>query len=226
MAYNYLQGAVIAPDAPEDSLEAKVPYVDNGTARLDAQRYYGREFMAREWERLWTRVWQIAGVETDIPESGDYLVYTIRHEQILVVRQDDGSVRAFYNVCPHRGNRLVHNACGSAASFTCSFHSWNFGLDGTLGSITDEETFREEVLRPRPGLKEISCATLAGIVFFNMDPDCDPLEACIGLPAGYLEAYRIDKMHVVRHVVSEWGANWKTGVDAFYESYHLHAVHP
>lgn len=226
MAYNFKMDPVINPEAPEDSLERKQPYVDNGTARFDPDRYYSKSFMDAEWDHLWTHVWQIAGVESDIPEAGDYLVYTIRHEQIMVVRQEDGSVKAFYNVCPHRGNRLAHSDSGSVASFTCSFHSWRFCLNGDLDEITDEQTFREEVLRPRPRLKDVRCETLAGIIFVNMDPDAPPLADRIGLPPGYLEAYRLNEMNVVRHVVSEWGANWKTGVDAFYESYHLHAVHP
>ncbi len=226
MAYDYQQGTIINPDAPDDSLEAKVPYVDNGTQIADPKRYYSREFMTQEWRQLWTRTWQIAGVESDIPEPGDYLLYTIRHEQVLVVRQDDNSVKAFYNVCPHRGNRLVRNAQGSVPQFTCPFHSWQFAIDGSLGKVTDEDTFRPEVLCPRPHLKSVRCESLGGIVFVNLDPDAPPLRTRIGLPEGYLEAYRIDKMHVVRHVVSEWAANWKTGVDAFYESYHLHAVHP
>ncbi|MDJ0656412.1 MAG: aromatic ring-hydroxylating dioxygenase subunit alpha [Xanthomonadales bacterium] len=226
MNYHYLEGTVINPDAPEDSLESKVPYVDNGTERFDPRRYYCKDFMQQEWEHLWTRVWQIAGVESDIPEAGDYMVYRILRENILVVRQDDGTVRAFYNVCPHRGNRLVHNDRGSVAAFTCSFHSWRFGICGKLQSITDEETFRKEVVCHRPDMKEVRCETRAGIVFINLDPEAPPLEERIGLPEGYLENYHLDRMHVVRHVVSEWGANWKTGVDAFYETYHLHAVHP
>jgi phenylpropionate dioxygenase-like ring-hydroxylating dioxygenase large terminal subunit len=63
-------------------------------------------------------------------------------------------------------------------------------------------------------------------VFINLDNDAPPLKERLGLPEGYLEAYELDKMHCVRHTVSEWAANWKTGVDAFYETYHLHAVHP
>ena len=226
MAYDYRTGVVINPNAPDDSLEHKVPYVDNGTKRFDAERYYTADYMEREWEQLWTRVWQIAGVESDIPEAGDFWLYTIRNEQIVVVRQDDGSVKAFYNVCPHRGNRLVLSETGSVPAFTCSFHSWRFCLDGRLDQITDEETFRPEVVAHRPNLTEVRCETLGGIIFVNLDPEAPPLKDRIGLPEGYLEAYKIDEMKVVRHVVSEWGANWKTGVDAFYESYHLHAVHP
>jgi phenylpropionate dioxygenase-like ring-hydroxylating dioxygenase large terminal subunit len=73
----------------------------------------------------------------------------------------------------------------------------------------------------------VHCEVHAGIVFINMtEGEAPPLAEAIGLPEGYLEAYRIDRMKVVRHVRSEWGANWKVGVEAFYESYHLHAVHP
>jgi phenylpropionate dioxygenase-like ring-hydroxylating dioxygenase large terminal subunit len=95
-----------------------------------------------------------------------------------------------------------------------------------LRRITDESTFQPEVICHRPGLTPVACDTHAGIIFINMDEKPTPLMASLGLPEGYLEAYQIDKMKVVRHVRSEWGANWKVGVEAFYESYHLHAVHP
>ncbi|MEM7359332.1 MAG: aromatic ring-hydroxylating dioxygenase subunit alpha [Pseudomonadota bacterium] len=226
MAYDYKIGAVINPDAAPDSLESKVPYVDNGTERFDAERYYSRDFADQEWRDLWSKAWQIAGVESDIPEPGDFLIYTIKHEQIVVVRQEDESIRAFYNVCPHRGNRLALTYFGSVANFTCAFHSWQFHLNGELKQITDEDTFRPEVVCDRPGLSSVKCETLAGIIFISLDPEAPPLAERIGLPPGYLEAYKLNEMHVVRHVVSEWAANWKTGVDAFYESYHLHAVHP
>ena len=75
-------------------------------------------------------------------------------------------------------------------------------------------------------MKEAHCETYAGLIFINMDEIQPPLKSSLGLPEGYLEVYQLDKMHCVRHTVSEWAANWKTGVDAFYETYHLHAVHP
>jgi phenylpropionate dioxygenase-like ring-hydroxylating dioxygenase large terminal subunit len=135
-------------------------------------------------------------------------------------------VRAFYNVCAHRGNQVVHNDRGSVAQFTCSFHSWQYGLDGQCTRVTDSETFNPELLCKNPKLQPVHCETYAGLVFINMDENPPPLKERIGLPPGYLEAYQLDKMHCVRHVVSEWAANWKSGVDAFYETYHLHAVHP
>lgn len=223
---NVVETWLIDPRADADNLEAKQPFVDNGLDVYDPSRYYDAEFMHREWDQLWTRTWLIAGIETDIPEPGDYSVYRIRRESIVIVRQDDGSVKAFYNACPHRGNQIVLNDRGSVAQFTCAFHSWRYNLEGQCTHITDEETVNPALLRERPRLGSVRCEVHAGLVFINLDNDAPPLKERLGLPEGYLEAYELDKMHCVRHTVSEWAANWKTGVDAFYETYHLHAVHP
>ena len=212
--------------APADSLEAKQPDIDNGLDVPDPSRYYSREFMQLESERLWPRVWLLAGVASDIPEDGDYFLFEIGAEQILVVRQEDGSIRAFFNTCPHRGNRVCLNERGSAAGFACSFHGWRFDIDGMLEAITDEQTFDPKLIAHRPGLTEVRCDTLGGIVFINMDGKAPPLVDYLGLPPGYIEQYEVDRMHVVHHVRSAWAANWKIGVDAFYETYHLPHVHP
>ena len=217
--------AIINPDAPPESLEAKQPPVDNGAKRYGKEGYFSRDYMAREWEKIWTRSWLIAGVTSDIPNVGDFFVFDIGDESILVTRTGDG-VKAFYNVCSHRGSKLVWDERGNKNVFVCPFHSWSFHNSGELRRITDEDTFQAEVVAHRPGLTPVSCEIQAGIVFVNMDNDPPPLEEMIGLPAGYLEGYNIDSMRVVRHVRSEWGSNWKVGVEAFYESYHLHAVHP
>ncbi len=227
MAAKFEYTPPVNPDAPEDSLEHRSAHdVDLGTGRVDAERYYSREFMQKEWEQLWTRVWLIAGPRSDLEEPGDYFTFDVGRESIIVALGNDNQVRAFYNVCPHRGNRLVLNEQGCAERFTCAFHSWSFDLDGKCASITDEETFRPGVIEGRPNLKSVKVEEKAGLIFINMDENAPPLAERFGLPDGYLEGYQLDKMKVVRHVVSEWGANWKTGVDAFYEVYHLHAVHP
>ena len=218
--------AVINPGAPAESLESKQPEVDNGVAVAGKEGYFSREYMQREWDKLWTRSWLIAGIESDIQEVGDFFLFSIRDESIIVTRTEEG-IKAFYNVCSHRGARLVWDERGNRKVFVCPFHSWSFHNNGTLRRITDEEYFKPEVVAHRPGLKPVHCDTLAGIVFINMDDKPEqPLKEAIGLPEGYLEAYRISDMRVARHVRSEWGANWKVGVEAFYESYHLHAVHP
>lgn len=217
--------AIINEDAPAGSLEAKQPEIDNGVERALKKGYFSHEYMDLEWDRLWTRSWLIAGVSADLEKVGDYFLFNIRNESIIVTRTEEG-IRAFFNVCSHRGARLLGQERGCKHVFVCPFHSWSFHNNGTLRRITDEEYFKPEVIAHRPGLKSVACEEHAGIVFVSMDADPPPLQEAIGLPEGYLEAYRIDRMKVVRHVRSEWGANWKVGVEAFYESYHLHAVHP
>jgi len=216
----------VNPGAPPDSLEAKQPAVDNGLRVPDPSRYFSPEFMRKEWERLWPRVWLLAGITSDIPEDGDYFTFEFGHESIIVVRQADGGIKAFYNVCPHRANRVALNERGSVAHFTCAFHGWQFHCDGRLKHVTDEETFAPQLITGRPGLTEVRCDSVGGLIFVNMDGKAPALRQWIGLPAGYIENYEIDRMHCVRHVRSTWNANWKVGVDAFYETYHLPHIHP
>ena len=213
-------------NAPADSLEAKQPDVDNGLTVVDPARFYSREFMQLEWQHMWPRVWLLAGVVSDIPEHGDYSVFEIGTEQIILVRQADASIKAFYNVCPHRGNRIALNDRGSVAQFTCAFHGWQFHCNGRLKAVSDEHAFAPSLIAHRPGLSELRCEVRGGIIFVNMDGRAPPLSEALGLPPGYIENYEIEKMHVVHHVRTEWAANWKTGVDAFYETYHLPYVHP
>jgi phenylpropionate dioxygenase-like ring-hydroxylating dioxygenase large terminal subunit len=221
VAVNYKVEWPMSLQAPADSLEAKQPAVDNGIDVPDPSRYSSADYMKKEWQHLWPRVWLLAGVTPDLPESGDYQVFEIGHEEILLVRQDDASIKAFYNVCPHRGNRISLNDRGSVAKFTCAFHGWQFACDGKLEKITDEATFDPRVIAHRPGLNEVRCDFIGGLIFVNLDGKAPPLREWIGRPPGYIENYEIDKMNVVRHVRSEWRANWKTGIDAFYETYHL-----
>lgn len=226
-SFDYRKGWSINPAAKPGDIDAKAPFIDNGTEKFDPAQYYDKGWMAQEWEKLWTKAWLIACPSSDVREEGDFATFEIGNENIVVVRGDDGQVRAFYNVCPHRGNRLVHTALGSLANgFACSFHSWKFNLDGSLKAITDRETFRPEVVCHNPGMSAVRCEELAGLVFISMNPDAPDLRGWLGPVAAHLESYQIDKMHVVRQVRSEWAANWKVGVDAFYEVYHLHAVHP
>ncbi|MEP1472604.1 MAG: aromatic ring-hydroxylating dioxygenase subunit alpha [Halieaceae bacterium] len=225
MTANNIPVAIINPDAPAKSLEAKQPNVDNGAECYNKDGYFSRDYMTQEWEKVWTRSWLIAGVSSDLPDIGDFFVFDIGDESIIVTRTDDG-IKAFYNVCSHRGSKLVWEERGNRKVFVCPFHSWSFHNNGELRRITDEETFQPEVIEHRPGLTPVACAEQAGIVFISMNDNPPPLAEAIGLPEGYLEAYDISAMKVVRHVRSEWGSNWKVGVEAFYESYHLHAVHP
>ena len=202
------------------------PVIDNGTARPTPARYHERAFADAEWERVFARNWLIACPISDVREPGDFARFDIGRESFIIVRGDDGTVHAHYNVCPHRGSQIVHSDSGSISTFTCPFHSWKFDLEGRNIEVTDAETFQPEVLCHDINLTPVRCEVAAGLVFISMDPDVVPLKQWLAPILAHLEVYDIDQMNVVQHRRSDWGSNWKVGVDAFAEIYHLHAVHP
>ncbi len=217
---------ILYPDAAPEAIEAKAPFVDNGSSLITPERYYDPAFMAREWDHMWTRTWLLAGRESDLPAVGSFFTFDIGPESIIVVRATPNEIKAFYNVCQHRGNRLVRTPCGHAAQLRCPFHGWTWNVDGSLQSITDEETFRAEVVRDRPGLQALRCETWGGFVFVNMDQHAAPLSEQLGVLPRHLAPYGFEHMAVAKEVTVEVAANWKTGIDAFMEGYHVHCVHP
>ena len=97
--------------------------------RIHGHRYTSREFAEQEWEQMWTKVWLLLGRESELPNPGDWQREDVGPESILMVRQQDGSVKAFYNICQHRGNPLVSEEKGSVKRFVCRYHSWAFMPD-------------------------------------------------------------------------------------------------
>jgi phenylpropionate dioxygenase-like ring-hydroxylating dioxygenase large terminal subunit len=192
---------------------------------LPGYRYTSADFFATEWERMWTKVWLLLGRESEIPEPGDYQAEQIGRESILMVRQPDGGIRAFYNVCQHRGNRLVAGDAGGLDNFTCAYHGWKWGLDGQLLWAQNEEDFPGG-LCGKVRLAEIKCETFAGFIWVNMDPDCVPLKDYLGPIWQGWQDYPIGQMRRYQAMTVNMPCNWKVIQDNFNESYHLQAVHP
>ncbi len=216
------------PDAEPDSPEALHPYVDNGTELFSPERYFSPEFAHNEWENMWCRVWTLAGLVSDIPEVGDFFKYDLGRESFIITRtgEGDGDIKAYYNVCHHRGNRLVYQDFGSVESFKCVFHSWEWSLEGELINVMDRETFRPEVVADNPPLSEVRCEIWAGFAFINMDLDAEPLLDFLGPLPEHFAPYRFEDMKIIKDLETDWPCNWKVGHDAFIEVYHVHAVHP
>lgn len=226
-AYDYRVNWPVNPDAPAGSHEAKAPFIDNGWGPVSPERYYSAEWMEQERTKLWPKVWNWAGRVEDIPEAGDYTTFTLGRENFLIIRGEDDKIRAFFNVCPHRGNRLVWSEEGALANgITCPFHSWRFGFDGKIEHVTDRETFRPEALCQDLNLTEVRCEIWEGFIFINMDPDAKPLLEHLGPLPEHAKPYRLADMRIVRRVQSVWPANWKIGFDGFAEAYHVQCIHP
>ena len=216
------------PDAAPDSAEAKAPFVDNGEEIFTPERYTSTEYTELEWERMWTRTWTLAGLVADIPNVGDYFKYDLGRESFIVVRTGDApeAVKAYYNVCHHRGNRLVKDSFGSVRSFRCFFHSWEWEIDGKLKLIPNPETYPPELIADNPPLAEVRCELWDGFVFLNMDANAQPLLDFLKPLPEHLSAYRFQDMKIVKDLETPWPCNWKIAHDAFIEVQHVHAVHP
>jgi phenylpropionate dioxygenase-like ring-hydroxylating dioxygenase large terminal subunit len=198
--------------------------------RVATDRYHAPDYHLRERERLWMRVWQVAGRADDIAEPGDWMEHRIFDQSFVLARGKDGVVRGFVNACRHRGNAFCEGR-GHAARFTCPYHNWSYGLDGRLlavarpdfdGTTEDFVGAKEEL-----GLIEVPVECFAGFIFLNPDPEAAPLADFLGEVAGLLAPYRLDEMVPVGLNVRETlECNWKVVMDAFQEGYHIQGVHP
>ncbi len=213
---------------PPVSPDAALP--DLGTARISAERFISPEWMAREWSRLWRRVWNMGPRVSELPAAGDFVVHALGRESLLFARGWDGRVRGFYNVCQHRGSTLCTTSeSGQATSFRCPFHNWVYDLDGTLKHVPGVEDF--PLLRGGGALAELSLQEFAvdtwgGWLFFHLGPDPAPLREFLGVVPEHLDPYHPEDMILYEYKSFEWECNWKAACDAFNESYHFRALHP
>ncbi len=192
---------------------------------ITGDRYYSKDFARREWDRMWTKVWHVAGREAQIPEPGDWMTHHFGRESIVVIRQTDGSVRAFYNTCQHRGNRLVWAEDGHG-QLTCSYHGWVYAADGVLSKAQDPDDFEGGSPCGRVSLRQVKCASWGGFVWYTMDPEAGSLDEFLDPIPDLLERRDLhDMVRVVWRTISV-DANWKFASDNFNESYHLPTVHP
>jgi phenylpropionate dioxygenase-like ring-hydroxylating dioxygenase large terminal subunit len=189
--------------------------------RVPASRYRSRAFWELEWDRLWTRVWLLAGHVGRLAAPGDYFTLEVGPESLLVARGEDGRVRAFYNVCQHRGNVLCPAESGRVAAFECSYHRWCYRLDGALARAPARDHLAGEIR-----LAEIPCAVRLGFVWISMSAEPEPIDAFLAPVAPAIAAYRPERFTARDETTVAVACNWKTSVDVNNESYHLRSLHP
>lgn len=204
----------------------KAPDPDLGTALIPADRYIDPEIMRREFDRLWAKTWLLAGLVSDVSKTGDYFVFEIAKESILVARGDDDKIRAFYNVCQHRGNRIKEKGCGHSKVLGCPFHRWEWNLDGSIRNIPEAQDFPQGTPAETLCLPQLRCEFWGGFVWVSMDPEIEPLLDYLGEIPDHLAPYDLENMVLVSDETVEWNCNWKTSVDIFSETYHVRGVHP
>ena len=192
---------------------------------ITGDRYYSKEFAQKEWDHLWTKIWHVAGRTAELEEAGDFVVHNFMKESVICVRQHDGSVKAFYNSCAHRGMRLV-NESSSVDAFTCPYHGWKHGLDGVVEFAQDSEDFKQGSPCGKRKLKELRCEVWGGLVWYTMDDNAPSLHDYLYPMMEVYQRYAMDTAVRVAWYRIALNANWKFVTDNFSESYHTRTAHP
>jgi nitrite reductase/ring-hydroxylating ferredoxin subunit len=196
------------------------------TALIPQDRYISTDWLASEYQRLWPKVWQMACRLEQIPNAGDFYEYMIGDQSILVVRENEDSVKAFRNNCPHRATRICSGTGNTADELRCPFHGWAWRLDGSVLEIPDADDFAPEcVSRADLKLRDVHTGLWGGFVFVNLSADPEPLLDFLAPVVAGLAPFEVDKMRLIRSRTTVMDCNWKVGLAAFNEAYHLEATH-
>jgi phenylpropionate dioxygenase-like ring-hydroxylating dioxygenase large terminal subunit len=199
---------------------------------IPVEAYLSEDYVRAERDKLWRKVWLQVGRVEEIPEVGSYLSYDILDDSIVVVRNTPDTLKAYHNVCPHRGRRLVdtppgtRNACGKKKLFICGFHGWRYDLDGENIHVPHKEDWQGALTPQNTHLSEVKVDTWGGWIWINMDPNSEPLREYLEPAASMLDPFELPNM---RFRWRKWGifdCNWKVAMEAFNETYHVQTTHP
>jgi len=207
-----------------DSGEEKVLLPLTQASNLPGKYLYDEEIYREECQRIFYRSWLCVGRTEDISDVGSFMLRQIGNESIIVVRNNH-EIGAFYNVCRHRGSRIMEEATGKVTSIKCPYHSWTYSLEGKLIGAPHTDSLAD-FDRNAFSLFPIRCETWGGFVFVNFDTEATPLkdhlkslvEKCANLP--------LDTLKRGGRVEYDVAANWKIICENYSECYHCPTIHP
>ncbi|MGW0684055.1 aromatic ring-hydroxylating oxygenase subunit alpha [Streptomyces sp. NPDC002754] len=204
-----------------------------GTEPISYEDSISPEHYELERDAIFRRTWLNVGRVEQLPRKGSYFTKELdaARTSVIVARGTDDEIRAFHNVCRHRGNKLVWNdfpreeTSGVCRQFTCKYHAWRYDLEGKLAYVQQEGEFFD-LDKSEYGLKTVHTEVWEGFIFINLDPgNTTPLREYLGEFARGIEGYPFHKLTQVHKYRAEIGANWKLFIDAFAEFYHAPILH-
>ena len=200
------------------------PQPGNGY-RLPPEAFHAQAWFEDEQRRVFRRTWNLVGDARDLAAPGDFLTAEVGGEPILVTRDEAGALRAFFNVCRHRGARLLDDH-GHCSAIVCPYHRWQYGLDGSLRNAPQQATQLPALERADWGLIPVALAQWHGLLFVNPDGSAPPLEQWLdGMPE-LIGAFRPDTLEELVSSTFEFDANWKFYIENHVDWYHLWYTHP
>ncbi len=210
-------------NAANDGAEAEI---------CPVEAYISEDYARAERDRLWRKVWLQAGRVEDIAEVGSYITYDILDDSVLIIRTAPDTIKAYHNVCPHRGRRLVdtpagaRNARGQKLNFVCGFHAWTFDIEGHCTYIQNKDDWGGALTDENTSLGPVRIDTWGGWVWINLDPNCEPLRDYLEPAASMLDPFELQNMRPRWRNWTIFDCNWKVALEAFNETYHVPGTHP
>ena len=193
---------------------------------VPVERYISAEFFHLERTKVWDRTWQMACREEHLPNVGDHVVYDVAGRSYLVVRSGPSTIKAFHNVCLHRGRLLRQEGGCRATEFRCPFHGFGWNIDGSLKQIPCAWDFPQVEDPADWSLRAVQVGTWGGFVFINPDPAAPSLSRYVGELSEHFARWPLEDRFVQVHVAKILRCNWKVAQEAFMEAMHVVATHP
>jgi nitrite reductase/ring-hydroxylating ferredoxin subunit len=199
---------------------------------VGTEAYLSEDYARAERDKLWRKVWLQAGRIEDIPEVGDFITYDILDDSVIITRTGPDMIKAYHNVCPHRGRRLIdtpagaRNARGRRTNFVCGFHGWTFNLDGRNTYIEHKDDWQGCLDEHRTSLGVVQVDSWGGWLWINLDPEARPLAEYLSPAAELLDPYQLQNMRSRWRKWIIFECNWKVAMEAFAETYHITSTHP
>lgn len=204
-----------------------VPFEITQPDRIPAERYYDPHFFELEKEHLWPHVWQMACRLEEIPNIGDYIVYRILDKSVIVVRTGPDAIKAYHNHCRHRGVELVQTQGRTSGGFICPFHGWRWDTEGNSTFVYGQEAFSEaNMCKDDLNLIPVKLDIWGGCAWINFDNDAPPLRDSLEPFATAMDAWKVEDLKVDWWLSARLPCNWKLGMEAFMEGYHVATTHP
>ncbi len=192
--------------------------------KVPAAAYYDKDLWAGEMQQIFRRVPLMLAMTAEVPEVGDYKALDATGMQVLITRTRSRQVKAFVNMCTHRGACLVDEGRGRTHKFTCPYHAWTFSPDGDLVAVYAESEFGE-LDKGQYGLTELPCLERAGLIWVILNPDATlDIDSFLCGYDDMLSDFGFDTWHLQATQVLE-GPNWKVAYDGYLDYYHLPILH-
>lgn len=192
---------------------------------LPYEYYLDPKYVPEEVEKIWKKKWQVACRAEDIPNVGDRVAYDVGPLSFLIVRSSENEFSAFWNSCRHRARRLCGSKPESGDVVQCPFHAWSYDLKGKLVWVPRWEEF-EQVTPKNYSLRPVQCDTWGGNVFINPDLDAGPLSEALGVMPDHFRDCPQEDRYTAAWIKKKVRINWKSGLEAFLEGYHVLTTHP